>query len=71
MTERFTARSLRVLELANEVATEWGDRHVGTEHLLTALEREENGIAATVLRKMTFGYGEGGVAAEVKRFMRR
>ena len=45
----FTSRSKKVLELAMAEAHELGHSHVGTEHLLLGLLREEKGIAAQVL----------------------
>ena len=45
----FTSRSKNVLELAMAEARELGHSHVGTEHLLLGLLREEKGIAAQVL----------------------
>ena len=47
--ERFTPRARNVLEGADPVARDWGHRFVGTEHLLLALYREPDGIAARIL----------------------
>lgn len=47
--ERFTDRSRRVLELSLKEALQLGHNHVGTEHLLLALIREGEGVAAKVL----------------------
>ena len=46
---RFTARALRSLEEASAAARELGHNFIGTEHLLLALRRVEDGIAAKVL----------------------
>ncbi|MEW5947448.1 MAG: ATP-dependent Clp protease ATP-binding subunit [bacterium] len=46
----FTPASKRVLELAFEEARGLGHAHIGTEHLLLGLIRENEGIAARLLR---------------------
>lgn len=46
----FTARARKVLELALREALSMGHNFVGTEHLLLGLVRENEGIAAKVLR---------------------
>ena len=47
--ERFTPRARHVVGAAESIAREFGQRHVGTEHLLLALYREPEGVAAQVL----------------------
>jgi ATP-dependent Clp protease ATP-binding subunit ClpA len=49
MFERFTDRARRVVVLAQEESREMGHDHIGTEHLLLALIREEDGIAGKAL----------------------
>lgn len=49
MFERFTERARRVVILAQEEAQTLGHGHIGTEHLLLGLLREEEGLAARVL----------------------
>jgi hypothetical protein len=46
---RFRWASRRAIELAHDEALALGDRHVGTEHLLIGLMREQEGLAARVL----------------------
>jgi DNA-binding transcriptional regulator YhcF (GntR family) len=46
----YTARAKKVLEWAIAEAREHNDPHVGTEHLLPALIREEEGSSSTLLR---------------------
>jgi hypothetical protein len=46
----YTARAKKVLEFAMSEARELKHTHIGTEHLLLGLIREEKGIAAEVLR---------------------
>lgn len=51
MFERFTDRARRAMALANQEAQRLGHDHIGTEHLLFGLVREESGLAAVVLRE--------------------
>lgn len=51
MFERFTEKARRVVILAQEESGELGHDHIGTEHLLLALIREEDGIAAQALNE--------------------
>jgi len=48
----FTPRAKKVLELSLEEATRLGHTYIGTEHLLLGLIREDESIAAQVLRNM-------------------
>ncbi|MCI0432090.1 MAG: GntR family transcriptional regulator [Gemmatimonadetes bacterium] len=48
----YTSRAKKVLEFAMAEARELGHAHVGTEHLLLGLLREEKGIAAQVLTSL-------------------
>jgi ATP-dependent Clp protease ATP-binding subunit ClpC len=48
----FTPRAKRVLELALGEARQLGHDYIGTEHLLLALIREGEGVAAQVLTKL-------------------
>ncbi|HEY1377221.1 MAG TPA: Clp protease N-terminal domain-containing protein [Gemmataceae bacterium] len=52
MYERFTDRSRRVMQLANEEAQRFGHEYIGTEHLLLGLIREGDGVAAIVLNNL-------------------
>ncbi|HEY9667292.1 MAG TPA: ATP-dependent Clp protease ATP-binding subunit [Coleofasciculaceae cyanobacterium] len=45
----FTPRSRRVLELSLEASRSFGQDYIGTEHLLLALIRDGDGVAAKVL----------------------
>ncbi len=51
----FTPRAKRVLELTVDESTRLGSRAIGTEHVLLGLIREEDGIAALVLREVGVG----------------
>jgi ATP-dependent Clp protease ATP-binding subunit ClpC len=50
MFERFTDQSRRAVILAQEEAARLDHDHVGTEHVLAGLVREERGTAGQVLR---------------------
>jgi ATP-dependent Clp protease ATP-binding subunit ClpC len=52
MWQRFTERARRVILLGQEEAGKMNSSHVGTEHLLLGLVRENEGVAAQVLQKM-------------------
>jgi ATP-dependent Clp protease ATP-binding subunit ClpA len=47
-----TPRAKKVIELAIEAARELGNNHVGTEHLMIGLLREDDGVAHTVLQAL-------------------
>ncbi len=63
----FTPRAKKVVELALEEATNLGHNYIGTEHLLLALLREQEGIAAHVL--MALGVKLDEVREEVIEFL--
>ncbi|HEU0000511.1 MAG TPA: Clp protease N-terminal domain-containing protein [Ktedonobacteraceae bacterium] len=50
--DRFTERARRVLSLAQEEAQHFHHNYIGTEHLLLGLVREDEGVAARVLKSM-------------------
>ena len=52
MWQRFTERARRVILLGQDEAGKMNSPHVGTEHLLLGLVRENEGVAAQVLQKM-------------------
>ena len=49
---KLTPKAKRVLELAADEARRMRHNYIGTEHLLLALLREKDGVAAMVLRKL-------------------
>ena len=49
---KLTPKAKRVLELAADEARRMRHNYIGTEHLLLALLREKDGLAATVLRRL-------------------
>src|SRR5918912_925987 len=50
--DKFTERSRKVLQLAQEEAQRFNHNYIGTEHLLLGLVREGEGIAAKVLSNL-------------------
>jgi hypothetical protein len=52
MWQQFTERARRVILLGQEEAGKMNSSHVGTEHLLLGLVREEEGLGAQILIKM-------------------
>ncbi|MGI6497115.1 MAG: ATP-dependent Clp protease ATP-binding subunit [Kiritimatiellia bacterium] len=63
----FTPRTRKVFELAKEEAKGMRSEVVGTEHLLVALLREGEGVAARVLSSLGLDLGE--LRAAVKRYL--
>src|SRR5580658_932934 len=49
--ERFSPRARNVLSAAEPIARQWGHGCIGTEHLLLALYREPEGVAAQILNE--------------------
>ena len=58
MFEKFTDKARRVMNLAQDEARGLGRMFVGTEHLLLALIREGEGVAAQALAKLDVTYDE-------------
>ena len=49
MMYKFTKRAERAIEIANEIAIDFGHNYIGTEHLLYGLVKEGSGVASKVL----------------------
>ena len=58
MLDRFTDRARKVMSLAKQEAIDLKSTKVGTEHLLLALAKEEDGIAAEALRAHDISYDD-------------
>ena len=58
MFEKFTDKARRVMNLAQDEARGLGRMFVGTEHLLLALIKEGEGVAAQALAKLDVTYDE-------------
>ena len=69
MFERFTERARQVVVLAQDESRRLGHDHIGTEHILLGLLREEEGIAAHVLEAMDVALDD--VRDEVLRLVGR
>lgn len=52
MYERFTDRSRKVMQLANQEAQRFNHEYIGTEHILLGLVKEGSGIAAELLNRL-------------------
>jgi len=63
----FTPRAKKVLELSLKEALRLGHNHIGTEHLLLGLARENQGVASRIL--LDFGVDAERVRDEVLRFL--
>ncbi|MGE5554056.1 MAG: ATP-dependent Clp protease ATP-binding subunit [Betaproteobacteria bacterium] len=63
----FTPRAKRVMELAVDEARELGHSYIGTEHILLGLLREDEGVAAQVLKNL--GADLGRVREEVLQLL--
>ena len=58
MFEKFTDKARKAMSLAQDEARNLGQMYVGTEHLLLALIKEADGIAAQALAKLDITYEE-------------
>ncbi len=58
MFEKFTDKAKKVMSLAQDEARGLGQMYVGTEHLLLALIKEDEGVAAQALAKLDVAYDE-------------
>ena len=58
MLDRFTDRARKVMSLAKQEAIDLKSTKVGTEHLLLALAKEEEGIASEALRSLDISYDD-------------
>ena len=58
MLDRFTDRARKVMSIAKQEALDLHTNKVGTEHLLLALAKEQEGIAAEALRSLDISYDD-------------
>ncbi len=58
MLDRFTDRARKAMSIAKEEALAQGSAKVGTEHLLLALAKEDEGIASEALRSLDISYDD-------------
>ena len=69
MYEHLSERMEEVVRVANEIAREYEQEYVGTEHVLLSILREGTGIGAAVLKGR--GLSEARVKKEVDRLISR
>ena len=69
MWQRFTERARKIVFYAQEEAGQLGENYVSTEHLLLALIRENDSVAARILDRL--GVSRGRIRAEVERQVAR
>jgi ATP-dependent Clp protease ATP-binding subunit ClpC len=62
--DKFTERARRILSLAQEEAYGLHHNYIGTEHLLLGLAREDDGVAAKVLRDLGVSVSQVRIAVE-------
>jgi ATP-dependent Clp protease ATP-binding subunit ClpC len=65
---QLSKRAERILSLAREAAREYGQGHVGTEHLLLAIVREGTGLGARIL--LDNGANEVRVKAQINQVLK-
>ena len=58
MLDRFTDRARKVMSMAKQEALDLHTNKVGTEHLLLALSKEPEGVAAEALRSLDISYDD-------------
>ena len=64
--ERFTPRARHVVSAAEPIARASGHGHVGTEHLLLALYREPEGVAAQILEEANLPADQAKAAVDAR-----
>jgi ATP-dependent Clp protease ATP-binding subunit ClpC len=69
MFEQFTDRARKTMTYANEEAQRLNQEHIGTEHILLGLVKEDTGVGATVLKNL--GVGLERVRREVEKVAER
>ncbi|HIB53535.1 MAG TPA: ATP-dependent Clp protease ATP-binding subunit [Nitrospirales bacterium] len=67
MFERFTDKGRKIIILAREEAERHTNDYLGTEHLVLAFLRDNDGIASSILKKM--GLSPERIQAEIERNM--
>ncbi len=69
MLPRASQRATNVFELANEIAREYEQEYVGTEHVLLAIMKEGEGLGAKVMQKQGVSYKK--LRAEVDKLVKK
>jgi ATP-dependent Clp protease ATP-binding subunit ClpC len=68
MYEKLTPRMEKIIKLSQEIAREYDQDYVGTEHLLLAILREGTGMGVAVLRELRID--ESKVKAQIDKFIK-
>ena len=68
MYEKLTPRMEQVIKLSQEIARDYEQDYVGTEHLLLAILREGTGLGVAVLRELRID--EAKAKEQIDRFMK-
>lgn len=58
MFDKFTEKARAAMSMAQEQARKLGQMYVGTEHFLLALLKQDDGIAASALKKLNVNYDD-------------
>ncbi len=69
MLPKSSKRVAVVIKIANEIAREYDQEYVGTEHVLLAIQREGTGIGATALANR--GITAGRLRTEVDKLIKK
>lgn len=69
MLPKSSQRVAAVIKLANDIAREYEQEYVGTEHLLLAIQRDGTGIGASILAKN--GITEYALRGEVDKLVKK
>ncbi len=69
MLPKSSGRVAEVIKLANQVAREYDQEYVGTEHVLLAIGREGTGVGAAVLEK--HGLSETALKTEIDKLIKK
>ena len=69
MLPKSSQRVAEVIKVANQVAREYDQEYVGTEHVLLAIQREGTGIGAAILKK--HGLSEDTLRTEIDRLIKK
>ena len=69
MLPRSSPRVAVLVKISNQIAREYDQEYVGTEHLLLAIQREGTGVGAAILQKR--GVTEEKLKAEVDRLVKQ
>ncbi len=67
MMYTFTNRAKKALDIANELASEFGHRYIGTEHILYGLSAEGGGVAGNVLERQKIDPEE--IASKIEEYI--